>query len=409
MLFTAIHRGLGHPPGPLTDEMLDAAVTSGLSESADLDWKRDLPPTADVAKTDFPKDIAAMANSGGGMIVYGVTETQKKATERRDVGQLTEAHERTLRAAAMSAISPPVLDLEILRLGEQPTAVAVIVRPSVDGPHLIYKNDYFGAPHRVEADTTWMRERDLEAAYRRRLADRDAADHALAEYYEQIRTEHVGPNALGPWMICVGRPRQSSSGLPHRRLTKADADAIWSGVAQALSYVRSDSCPPLARVDTFNPRPGLRRLTYAPSNTPNRWDEAWATLHDDGSVSLSGLLKDTPVGPEQPSQHERIRSVAIEQFVADFMAMVYASGKHHGLADFDVTLGVVWESDRPLLLNAVDQQATPLARYVPVRATVSTQVDEISYHRTVHELATDAVNQGGITYLRAIKPPPEIG
>jgi predicted HTH transcriptional regulator len=45
---------------------------------------------------NFPKDVAAMANSGGGIILYGVTEEHKAATERIDWGELTEQYEFSL-------------------------------------------------------------------------------------------------------------------------------------------------------------------------------------------------------------------------------------------------------------------------------------------------------------------------
>ena len=64
----------------MTDTMLDAAVAAGVAESDALDWKRALPEAKSLGSTDFSKDIAAMANSGGGMIVYGVDETEKRAT-----------------------------------------------------------------------------------------------------------------------------------------------------------------------------------------------------------------------------------------------------------------------------------------------------------------------------------------
>ena len=87
MTFTALHRALGVAPGPLTDELLDAAVSSGVVETNDLDWKSELPPAKGLSQTDFPKDVAAMANSGGGVIVFGVRESQKAATGRVDVGE----------------------------------------------------------------------------------------------------------------------------------------------------------------------------------------------------------------------------------------------------------------------------------------------------------------------------------
>lgn len=65
MTCTALHRALGLAPGPLTDELLDAAVSGGVAETNDLDWKSELPPAKGLPQTDFPKDIAAMANSGG--------------------------------------------------------------------------------------------------------------------------------------------------------------------------------------------------------------------------------------------------------------------------------------------------------------------------------------------------------
>ncbi|MET4704293.1 hypothetical protein [Frigoribacterium sp. UYMn621] len=40
MLFTALHRSLGLPPGPTTDEMIDAAVTGRPAEADDLDWRQ---------------------------------------------------------------------------------------------------------------------------------------------------------------------------------------------------------------------------------------------------------------------------------------------------------------------------------------------------------------------------------
>ena len=94
MSFTALHRALGLRPGPLTDEILEAAVAANVVEEDDLDWTSALPPAKGLTQTDFPKDVAAMANSGGGLTVYGVLEVQKAATQRVDVGDFDEASGR---------------------------------------------------------------------------------------------------------------------------------------------------------------------------------------------------------------------------------------------------------------------------------------------------------------------------
>jgi predicted HTH transcriptional regulator len=152
MSFTALHRVVG--AGPLTDELLDAAVAAGVAEANDLAWKAELPPARGLPQTDFPKDVAAMANSGGGVIVYGVRESQKMATGRVDVGEFDEAYARSLLSAAITAITPPVFGLNVHRLGAVGKRTVVVEIPaSVDGPHLIYRNDYFGAPVRNDSDT----------------------------------------------------------------------------------------------------------------------------------------------------------------------------------------------------------------------------------------------------------------
>lgn len=89
MTFTAIHQVLGREPGPVTAEMLEEAVLHGVQEQEQLDWKRALPDERSLATSDFAKDVAAMANSGGGLIVYGIEESQGRASGRLDIGEVT--------------------------------------------------------------------------------------------------------------------------------------------------------------------------------------------------------------------------------------------------------------------------------------------------------------------------------
>jgi len=179
--------------------MLDAAIEQGVRETDDLDWKSGLPKAKDLSQSDVVKDIAAMANSGGGMIVFGIKEKDKAANGREDVGKLDQTYARTLRSVVVSGIQPPVFGLGIYELGaEGARALAVVVPPSVDVPHLIYKNDYFGAPIRNDADTAWMRERQLESLYRTRIDERRAGATALRELYDDaaLRARHDRPSVV---------------------------------------------------------------------------------------------------------------------------------------------------------------------------------------------------------------------
>lgn len=72
--WTRLHEHLGAPPGPLSFDMVQRATDDRLQESDDLDWKEQLPqPPRDGRWNEFAKDVAAMANTRGGLLIFGIT------------------------------------------------------------------------------------------------------------------------------------------------------------------------------------------------------------------------------------------------------------------------------------------------------------------------------------------------
>lgn len=408
MDFTALHRILGLAPGPITDEMIGAAVADGISEAADLDWKSELPPIKALPQSDFPKDIAAMANSGGGIIVYGITEDQKAATDRRDVGELTETHERALRSAAVTAISPPVFGLDIQRIGTTGNqVVAIVVDASVDGPHLIYRGEYFGAPIRNDADTVWMKERQIELMYRARFDERRNSAEALdALYAEQAAGKETDNRA---WLVAVAHPRLSTP--IGTRPTKNDAISMFRearGFANA--YASSAGDHPLEATDVFEPRPGLRRwiARSAVHGGFNKWPGTRASIHHNGSVALTAAIGGARNSRAQLGG-DHIFAEDLESAVADFMALIRAANLQLGTNEYDVQVGIEWGGGTPLVVQTVDPMNNPianalsLAQYTPVTSTIRAETDDADYHQQVRTLAEDCINQGGITELRVIQ------
>ncbi|WP_406635452.1 helix-turn-helix domain-containing protein [Amycolatopsis sp. WGS_07] len=411
MAFTALHRAVGAEPGPLDGNLLDAAVAAGATEARDLDWKSELPPAKGIAQTDFPKDVAAMANSGGGVIVFGVREQQKAATERVDVGDFDESYERSLRSAAITAISPPVFGLNVHRLGvEGNRAVVVEVPPSVDGPHLIYKNDYFGAPIRNDSDTVWMRERQIEAMYRARFDERRHATDALDALYDHAAAGRDAHHRA--WLVAVAHPR-----IPVSRgaLTRDEARRVLQESAElALVYASRNGIHPLESVDRLNPRPGLRRWIAVNTATDaiSEWKESWVSIHHDGSVTLATAVG----GHRRPDGEYRdgreITSAAIECAVADMMALVRATADVTSNDEYDVRVGIVCAPSEPFRILTTDNMgfdyggvSIPLHRYQPVETSVNVAVASSDYFWRVHDLAEDCVNQGGISNVLLIHPP----
>lgn len=409
MTFTALHRVLGLPPGPLTDALLDEAVVAGATETDDLDWKSELPPMKGLPQTDFPKDVAAMANSGGGVIVFGVREVEKAATGRVDVGEFDEAHERSLRSAAITAISPPVFGLNVYRLGTNPRAVVVDVPASIDGPHLIYKNDYFGAPIRNDSDTVWMKERQIEAMYRARFEERRHATETVDKLYSEAAT---GRNSTQrAWLIAVAHPRVPRF---HDRLTREESKAVLAGAeALTLTFADRGNIHPIENVDRHNPRPGLRRWVAVNAAAGERaaWKEAWISIHQDGSVTVAAAIGGSRVRDGYRGGWE-VESSAIECAVSDLLALVRKAAEASDNDDYDLRLGIEWTGEQPLIILTVDAGgytydggSIPLHRYTPVEATVNASEPDEDFHRHVHDFAQDCVNQGGVSNLLLIRPP----
>lgn len=395
--------------------MLDEAIANGTEESNQLDWKEVLPQEKELSQSDVVKDIAAFANSGGGILIFGVAEEGRRATARVDVGDVTESYERTLRRIAVSGIQPPVFGLDVVRLGEQGhRALAVVIPQSVDAPHLIYRNDYFGAPVRNHADTEWMRERQLETLYRARFSERRDSDQALLDLYDELA---AGRNtAERAWLVVVAQPRIAVT-APQLDLGAVQAIARDTE-PRTLGWVRSTAgIHPFEAVDRLNPRRGLRRWVLVNNRDGNRsWWEAWMAIHDSGAVSLAHAIGGHRiVGPEMETlPGNRIRSRHIECSISDFMALLRETAiALRVTGEYDLVLGIEWGGDDPLVIETTDGQgfrfdntSVPLARYTKIRAAVRLDVDDESFHAQVYALALDAVNQGGVQNLQAMQPPP---
>lgn len=407
MRFTALHRLLGLQPAPLTDQILDEAVAARLREAEDLDWKRALPPATGLQASDFPKDVAAMANSGGGVIVYGVAEQDKAAVERVDVGELTEVRERALRSVAVTAISPPVFGLSVDLLGNDSLrAVVVEVPASVDGPHLIYRDGYFGAPIRNDADTVWMKEPQIEAQYRARFEERRNAHDVLDSLYNELTAAHLTTESA--WFVGIARPRIPL--IPRQRMDRDAARAFFGPITQrANHYTTGGWRRPLDNLDIHNPRPGLRRWIVPPdADDIGLWLETWASLHDDGSVGFAAAVGGHRTTVDESAAGHEIRSEIVELCAISLMTLCRMASEYHGTTDYDLKAGIEWAGHEPLIVAPPANEyrwtlpSLPVVRYSPVLASVRPTTAEPEYLDQIRDLATDLINQGGLSALVAV-------
>jgi hypothetical protein len=150
MPWTPLHAALGEPGHALTLQLIERACDERVAERADLDWKRDLPLTAsssDKAKkvaeqAELAKDIAAMANSGGGMIVFGVAQAAAGGTSAANhivpVGMVDEVILKAIRQVASSHVYPPVTGIDVRPLARDDApdqgVLVLLIPDSPDSP-----------------------------------------------------------------------------------------------------------------------------------------------------------------------------------------------------------------------------------------------------------------------------------
>lgn len=413
MLHTPLHYALGEPPGPLTEQMIDAVVAQGIEESDALDWKKALPPQKDFRDSDYVKDIAAFANAGGGVLVFGITDTNKAADGRHDAGELTENYERTIRQVCMTAITPPVFGVRAIAVPSSNgnRAVALVIPASPDGPHLVYRGDTFGAPLRTGADTHWMKEPQIEAAYRARFEGARRGEQALQQIYDDMATA-VG---TGDRAVLVGAARPRTLRPPTELRDQVTNTASRATLVTRWWLSKLAKYSPLEDVNIYHPRPTLAGQ-YLPPERPDDYREAHAAIFDDGSVGMSwragGHEHEITGKPYEP--HE-VPTIAIEGFTAALLALVHAVAADSPAGDYEIILGVELEDSTSSSPEFHERGAAPphgvhltlSGRFRPVHITVDPSTDDSTFRRAAVDLATAALNQVGVqkpTILSASLP-----
>ncbi|MGW3009558.1 AlbA family DNA-binding domain-containing protein [Streptomyces sp. NPDC001219] len=205
MAYTSLHRSVGSPPGPVTAEMLAQAVSIGLGEAEDLDWKRDAGDVKD--NRENAKDFAALANARGGLIITG--EGEDGADHADELVGVENDRARSLvdkfRKVATSLVRPFVPALRVyavpLPTASGRSAVVVEVPRSPEAPHLVaWDKESWRYPKRVGTDTVWLGESELEAAYGRRFSLRQDAQSHLQRLHDELRPRlHQYRPCRRPW------------------------------------------------------------------------------------------------------------------------------------------------------------------------------------------------------------------
>jgi hypothetical protein len=168
----------------VTPENVQGLVDAGAQEAFDLDFKRDLYGRSDSDKRAFAGDVAALANSAGGVIVNASPRMTKR--KRRALQASRSPMPRSAGCCKLSRGSclqcPPSTCSPFSKVSHHLHTTAgprrlpnhigfflIAVPRSPSAPHAVLINEALRYPKRNGSTTRYLSEPEVAASYRDRL------------------------------------------------------------------------------------------------------------------------------------------------------------------------------------------------------------------------------------------------
>lgn len=338
LLQSRIHRHLGLPAQELTFEDVERAVADGLAEERDLDWKTTTPKDLSGKGGDeFAKDVTAMANTSGGLLVYGVSEQQRTVGLAKDVDDTTQ---RRLEQILLHRTAPHVRDVTFCRLtaADDPDRRVLIVSvpESVDAPHVVVgvagQPSLSGVLHgwqRRGSDSVEMDEPAVASAYRRRFETYSSIETRAAELRGFAFDHCAGPTATA-WLLVAAVPVRSATAAPRTQRSAVGGrlrSAVTDGGKRAPNEPET-----LGALHSIwdNPRAGYGRWVVSNFVAPQDAGvgrPAYVELHHDGAVVAA---VDVSWGLTARPEAASVDVGAVERLVSEVVFLAHTHGAESG-------------------------------------------------------------------------------
>ena len=304
-------------PYLISDVTLDdikSLVSERQFESANLDFKRELPGRNDKGKHDFAADVSAFANSAGGDLVYGIEDDGTGMA--KGLVELTgnrDEEVRRLQDIAANGIEPRVPGLQIQAI-EAPTGFVVVVRVPQS----------WAGPHRVKASLNFFiregaRNRPIDVPEIRTLVLR--SDNR-ARWIRDFRTERLGkimageaPDRLVPGAAIVVHivPSQTALGLMQ---------------IDPVQYVRGKRHLALLGARGWNPRINADGAIATEGPDSPEGCRSYALMFRNGSYEVTQVLY----------EHDRGYLLPSSSFEEELMDLLYSLRREYSEQGFSSEL-----------------------------------------------------------------------
>lgn len=196
----------------LTAGDIRALPGNRVSEAFDLDLKGGLYGNSDRERRDLCGDVAALANTSGGVIILGVEEDQHALAAATPGVQLADAERNRMLQTLASGIAP-MPACEVLSVSSEADPglgwFVLAVPRSLRAPHAVIVNDGFRFPVRNGTTIRYLSEPEVTAMYR--LRDQHAGElparltAVVADSLASVNRDH------GPWILIALVPEHPGS------------------------------------------------------------------------------------------------------------------------------------------------------------------------------------------------------
>ena len=417
--WTRLHEHLGALPGPVDFAMIKRCVADQLPEADDLDWKEDLPNTQDPKESgEFSKDVTAMANTRGGLIVYGVIDKPIAFKGIRAEGAKPDQYAQWVRNQVQPYLAG--LDMHVLASDDGTEAVLVVDVPASElAPHSVAfdntldraKSQFASVtPYRDGPHTAWMAEHQIARAYTDRFTRSSQWEAAFNELNSWLSDMLAARSDAGhAWLLLVARPaRPIPRAAP--KLTKEDAKAIVDDAC------KNPLLPPnngfaLQYLDGYNGYISVGLNSWIITNqSPDRMvpRHVYVELHHDGSVAFAIDVTEQTLREPFPVDLLTTTSVVnlhvVERAFADLEALLLTTLRVLRI-DSPIRLRTSIISDPELPAQCairdfgsyvISSSSRRLPRVRPVDAELPAGATEDMTKATAADLASGILNQFGL-------------
>lgn len=202
--------------GSITEQTILGLINEGVEEFSHLDYKSQIPLNSDSQKKELAKDVSAFANSGGGVLIYGVREEGHKPVEITGINP-NDTNKEKIENVILSCISPRIskqiipVDLE----GREEQVFVIIIDQSSNAPHMVTKQQDNRYYKRHDFSSIVMEEHEVRHIYERSGQMFKEIDNIMKKKNYCL----IDPNDDGkPWLCIMSIPYI----IEHDRISPSD-------------------------------------------------------------------------------------------------------------------------------------------------------------------------------------------